>query len=61
MEALNTALNMTGTDQIRTNAEKLEKEEIKDEYVPYIAHFMVVRRVIESDDKRIEFFADFFF
>lgn len=59
MDNLITTLNMTGTDQIRKNAERLE-EEIKEEYVPAIAHYMVVRRVIESDEKRIDFFANFF-
>lgn len=59
MEFLTTTLNMTGSDQIYNNAKKLE-EEIKEEYIPQIAHLMVVRRVIESDEKRIEFFAIFF-
>lgn len=59
MDNLITTLNMTGTEQIRKNSEKLEAE-IKNEYISGIAHFIVVRRVIESDEKRIEFFSSFF-
>ena len=59
MDSLTTTLNMTGTDQIQQNAERLE-EEIEDEYISLIAHYIVVRRVIESDEKRIDFFANFF-
>ena len=58
-EILMTTLNMTGTDQIQKNAEKFEVH-IKDEYIEPMAHQIVVSRVIESDEKRIEFFARFF-
>lgn len=59
MEMLTTTLNMTGSEQIITNAIKLERS-IEKEYIPQIAHHIVVKRVIESDEKRIEFFATFF-
>eukprot|EP00345_Euplotes_harpa_P005681 CAMPEP_0168317672 /NCGR_PEP_ID=MMETSP0213-20121227/33_1 /TAXON_ID=151035 /ORGANISM="Euplotes harpa, Strain FSP1.4" /LENGTH=451 /DNA_ID=CAMNT_0008318613 /DNA_START=1 /DNA_END=1356 /DNA_ORIENTATION=+ len=58
-EKLVTILNMTGSYQIQMNAEKLE-EEILEEYIPAIAHFVVVTRVIESDERRIDFYARFF-
>lgn len=58
-ENLMTTLNMTGTDQIQRNAERFEIY-IKDEYIQPMAHQIVVSRVIESDEKRIDFYASFF-
>lgn len=58
-EILITTLNMTGTDQIQKNALKLESL-IKDEYIQPMAHSIVISRVIESDEKRIEFLSNFF-
>ena len=58
-EELITTLNMTGTDQIQRKAEKFEMS-IKDEYIQPMAHQIVVSRVIESDEKRIDFYASFF-
>lgn len=59
VENLTTTLNMTGTNQIFNNARALEQE-IQDDFIPQIAHYIVVRRVIESDEKRIEFISQFF-
>ena len=60
MDNLTTTLNMTGTDQVVKNAIKFEKEEVKEEYIDQLAHYVVIKRVIEGDDKRIEFYANFF-
>lgn len=58
-EDLNTILNMTGTDQIYHKAIELEKK-IKEEYIENMAHHIVVKRVIDADEKRIEFYSNFF-
>ena len=58
-EILITTLNMTGTDQIQKNALKLETQ-INEEYIQPMAHSIVISRVIESDEKRIEFLSNFF-
>ena len=58
-DKLTTILNLTGTDQIQSNAKKLEQD-LKGEYIPRIAEFVVLKRAMESDEKRVEFLSKFF-
>lgn len=59
MDKFTTILNLTGTDQISANAKRLEQD-LKDEYIPKIAEFVVLKRAMESDEKRVEFLSKFF-
>jgi hypothetical protein len=60
MDDLITILNMTGTEQILQKAKQLEAQ-IKEEYIELIAHHIVVKRVIDADEKRIDFYSSFFY
>jgi hypothetical protein len=52
-------LNGTGLENMHEKIKAFEQK-TKEEYFPQIAHYVVIKRVIESDEKRIEFFAKFF-